>query len=640
MISNVHGGQIFVASIIGLFSLHLWVARLQVKNVVRRIGAFLCCWSWSGKKLDSQGLAHIRFWQRWQQVRIQHFKSATAITTHAAGLVLLALLLFTDACSKVLWDPWTREFPVLITYAAGYALLLLNLATSARVTSHRVELVYSGFLFMAINSVLNIETGPMFFLLRGCDVLMQGLLALVVLDIRMSSIGGALYAVSCCVSCLRNASAFRDDEHVLAQKHVQYYIFLEFALWLFSCGGAYAAEYWLKASVKANIETEDVQEALHRVLSALCDADVNLNTDLMVQNPSQQLLHMLAPEAKGDVSILQDKDFSAFIPSAEDRRRFLEFTSSSSAGPAQSASTAAAAHVQLCDVRGNSFRADLFHTHLQVNSTLFHLIGIRYSESRCEYPDSSTFQTVPENLPTGLELGHSEPVPVELASTFGAPTEGGRTLAQELWRCPRCRATRQDWGDTTSCFSGHEDTESLIHRLLPVPRGEPPPAVGQADRQTVSNHFTSLYEWAPEACRHVLSQTRLTYNIVQKAAASLQKEEEAQYMQGLQTQVMSLLLFGSKLEARWPGLKPLWYQIMFMVTGAQPVPLRGIMQVAPASFAPTVMAWQPPSYNASHISSIWWELEPQDMYNRVRSEVLAHVAPHVEAPKETEESDS
>lgn len=215
---------------------------------------------------------------------------------------------------------------------------------------------------------------------------------------------------------------------------------------------------------------------------------------------------------------------------------------------------------------------------------------------------------------------------LELASTLGPPTEGGRTVDLNRWRCTRCGATRQDWGDHVSVLSGHDDTQSLYRRVpVPRPRDEPPPFVGQVDRQTVSNHFTSLFQWAPQVCQQVLSETRDTYTVLHRAAACLQHEERAQHVSSKQATVFNMLLIGSRLECQWPGLKPTWCNIIFFATGAQPVPLRGIMQIRSALNGSAMIAWQLPSFTGSHISSDWWQLEPQDIYNRVRSEVVAHV---------------
>lgn len=614
------------------------------------------------KNAEMPGHSDARFEQRWQEAKTQQFTNVTSAGTHALAIVIAALVLFTDVLER-LFSAGTNDFPGFVIYiGASYSCLLLNLATLGCVTTRRIECFYIGFMFIIINSVLYIETGPTFFILRGNDALAQGVLALVVLDIRRSSVGGAIYTICCGVGYMRNASAFKQD--LLFEKHAQLFMSWQVALWALSCGGAYAAEYWLKNSIKANLETENVQEAMRRVLSALCEAVVHLDTDLHIQSPSQTLLHMLAPHAGGDAPALQDKEFMSFIPSMEDRARFLEFTSFSSIGgcTALSGSPAAAVHVQLRDTRGNLFHVELFHTHLQGRAALVHLIGIRYSETTDERSAEGPLHDTCCNLPTfsrnlscPSDQACNTPEPsigplrddahagshprAELESTLGARTDGGRTavtLAQDVWRCPRCRATRQDWGDTMSVISGAsilEEVGSVSLNAAPPPRGDAPPLaphVEQMDLQQVSQHFTRLYEWAPEMCREVLRDSSATYGVLQRASSGLLEVQRTQYIREVQAQMVELLLVGLKMEHVWPGLSPMWLRITSFVTGAQAVPLRGLMQL----FGPRVtdaapaqmVAWQMPRCNATSISPSWFEQAPQEVYSRVRSEVLSRVA--------------
>jgi hypothetical protein len=249
--------------------------------------------------------------------------------------------------------------------------------------------------------------------------------------------------------------------------------------------------------------------------------------------------------------------------------------------------------------------------------------------------DSAPFRTPFGSMPQ-LHAGPLDEAPregrVEVESNLGAPTDGGRTfatLAPEPWRCPRCHATRQDWGEAASTVSGAEDNDSVHYIAPPPPVAQVPPSAGQdvVDRQTINTLFASLYEWAPEVCREVLSETATTYGNVHRAATSLRAEEEAQNARDVQARVLEMLLAGSRLEPRWPGLSSVWCHVISFATGAQPVPLRGLMQ-APARAPRThdLVAWQLPRFPGSRVSPGWFELGPQGIYNRSRAAVVSRVA--------------
>eukprot|EP00931_Biecheleriopsis_adriatica_P073783 TRINITY_DN48002_c0_g1_i1.p1 TRINITY_DN48002_c0_g1~~TRINITY_DN48002_c0_g1_i1.p1 ORF type:complete len:653 (-),score=119.54 TRINITY_DN48002_c0_g1_i1:63-1985(-) len=613
-----NGGHLLVALVSVLFSTHLWAARCEVEAAMHRVTSRL----FAARKAPSRSkLTAARYKSRWQEAKITQFKSVTAAATHAAGLVLLVFLVCTDVLSKIsLGQLAASEFPLFAIFAVNYACVLLNYITLDSVTSRRIDLFYVGTLTTACASVLYIETGPFFFMFRSNDALAQGMLALVVLDIRRSSVGGAVYAACCCVSYLRNVSAFREHLHV--DRHAQLFIFWEFAIWIFCCGVAYAAEAWLKASIWAKMETEDLQDGLDRVLSALCDAVLHLNTDLLIQSPSQRLVHMLVPNTVGGLSELQGQDFTSFLSSEEDRNRFRDFILlSSSRVQSSGRPPAAAARVRLRDMTGNVFHVELFHTYLQGNASVGHVIGVRYCEDKYDSSQdlvgmlnmpSTDFSRLRSSGSAVPELGALSRVDAE--SSVGAPT-----LAQQPWRCTRCGATRQDWGDAVSVSSGIDDNESL-RRGAPGLRAEMPPSAGQdqVDRQTITSRFTALHQLDPELCREVLSQTQATYSTVHSAAASLQDEEEAREVQELKTQVLEHLLVGHRLELRWPGLRPMWCQVIAFTTGAEAVPMLKV----PGSDAQGIVTWKLPTVHGTCISPAWWELGPQGIYNRVRAAVL------------------
>lgn len=703
----MYEGHLLATLVCVLVSVHIWAIRAGVGIGCRRAALSLLRWISESKQALSTP-ADLAFEQCWQEAKIQQFKSVTAFATHAAGIVLLVFLVCTDVLSKVHAGKVT-ELPLCVIFTANYACLLMNYVTRDSATWRRIDLFYAVFMLTALTSLLLVEKGPFFFILRGNDALAQGMLALVVMDIRRSSVGGAVYAICCCVSYMWNVSAFHPN--LLFEHHTQIFFFWEFALWVFSCGVAYTAEYWLKGSMKAKFETEDVHDALDRVLSALCDAVLHLNTDFLIQNPTAKLLHMLDPDAGGDNTSLQNHEFIEFIPSANDRLRFMDFAAAShlagSGGPAakgqlrspssRPSRPAAATHVQLQDLRGHIFRVELFHTHLQGSASLVHLIGIRYAENRDAYSDEVQHgvleferSTSPLFLPRHHSGAPEDMVPagpiascaadrllppsmsaaitsvpgavasaasaviatasvaessvtarVEVDSALGAPTDGGRTVAQEPWRCPRCRATRQDWGDIISVISGAEENQSVLCSVAPPPRAHTPPPAGlppvaagpsdQQDRQAIGGQLSSLYQWAPDICRDVLTEIQSTYSVVHTAATSLEVEERSQYIREVQSQVLELCLVGSRLEQRWPGLRSMWCHVISYVTGAQPVPLRALLEARP-TLRPvslqlhTIVAWQLPGFSGTSISPSWWGLGPQGIYDRLRTAVVKRVA--------------
>jgi hypothetical protein len=604
-------GRLLVTGVVVLLSFHLWVVRHLLAPAA---GALL-----SRSKRTATGKTSkmdpisARFQCCWQEARISQFKTVTTIGTHAAGLVMVTFVSCTDIVSTTMQGR-LGELPLLWVFACNYALLLINYCTLDGITHRRIDVFYFAFLLLATFCVLYIETGPSFFMFRGNDALAQGMLALVVLDVRRSCVGGAIYATCCCVSFVRSTSAFQ--QNLLIERHTELFVCWVWALWLFSCGVAYSAEYYFKARIRATLETEDVQEALLRVLSALCDSVVHLDSSLRVQRPSLKLLHMLAPDASGNPSSLQGKPLTTFMPSEEDRRRFLQLTSSSASGERQTQSPgggrpAAATHVQLRDCRGAVFRVELFHTHLHgaAPTHQHHLIGIRCVSVGDEYAEDRQGDFDPGGLglprPCSLEVccsegseageaksekseNFAEPPPpsearshrTEAESTLGGATECGRTLVAELWRCPRCGATRQDWGDVISIASGggsvgNDSVAYRAGRALPSLRTAPP-GTGHGDLQT-------LFEWAPEVCRDVVPEAAATYRLVHNAALSLEGQEHVQYTQAVEQTIVDLLLVGLKLEQEWSGLRQGWHNVVSFVVGAHPVPLRRLVRFEPGA---------------------------------------------------------
>lgn len=673
---SLHEQQILVALCLVMLSTHVWAVRSEAAAKMRKTWASLSKWMVE-KRSSSKATSpeHDNFQDCWQALRIHTFQRITTLATHAAGLVLFVFLLCTDVASKISLGKLI-EFPLCVIFAANYAALLLNFITLDSVSVRRMDVFYCGFLLTAVASMLYVETGPLFFILRGNDALAQGMLALVVMDVRRSALGGAIYAACCSASYIGNVFAFRDD--FIVERDTQIFIFWQFALWVFTCTVAYAAEYLLKASLKATVENEDLQHALHRVLSGLCDAVLTLNTDMLIKSPTPKLLHMLVPNVVHDQSALQDKGFVAFLASKEDQMKFLEFISQSSLEGSDVMDRwrpAAAAHVQLRDARGDIFPVELFHTRLQGSTCPGHLIGIRHCGSKDDSCYDLTALANMASQPTDFSRSASQPPePLALsskrnvgpadaiqqiardnmvrdhASSEVAPRDGlarerasseaGRSrlraapsveTSNELWRCPRCRATRQDWGDlmsSVSGVSGEDGLESLHSRAIQplAPSAAPPAAVGQLDQQTISSRFTALHQLAPDLCREVLSESMSTYNLLHEAAHSLEGEEESQYVQTLRAQVLGTLLIGSKLEPRWPGLGSTWHRVVTFITGALPVPLASNRRLHAICMSPSqhslVVAWQLPIFTRTNISPNWWGLGPQGIYNRVRDAVL------------------
>jgi len=213
----------------------------------------------------------------------------------------------------------------------------------------------------------------------------------------------------------------------------------------------------------------------------------------------------------------------------------------------------------------------------------------------------------------------------EVESTLRGVTDCGSLLAAEFWRCPRCGATKQDWGDVISMASGgsvgNDSVAYRAGRALPSLRTAPP-GNGHGDLQT-------LFEWAPEVCRDVVPEAAATYRLVHNAALSLEGQEHVQYTQGLELTIVDLLLVGLRLEKEWSGLRQGWHNVVSFVVGAHPVPLRRFVHFEPgadpAEPQQQQVAWQLPRFPGSDVSPNWWELRPEEMYNNVRSSVLSRI---------------
>lgn len=206
---------------------------------------------------------------------------------------------------------------------------------------------------------------------------------------------------------------------------------------------SYLTEMWITARVQATIEVAESHDEKHmasHLLSAFCDGQVKLGSDLRIIGNPDKLSHILAGPLHSGKGALQGSLFSDYL-AVSDRVRFEAFISKSSSAATRSASGGSdcfyerpktlpsALHVNLLNSSGRDFPAEIFHSGITVaDGESCHLIGICV-DSREEF----------------LETQPSAPLSVERASSLRVPQKSHKSSISSSSNSSRRRASLIDF---------------------------------------------------------------------------------------------------------------------------------------------------------------------------------------------------
>eukprot|EP00931_Biecheleriopsis_adriatica_P085958 TRINITY_DN60703_c0_g1_i1.p1 TRINITY_DN60703_c0_g1~~TRINITY_DN60703_c0_g1_i1.p1 ORF type:complete len:566 (-),score=95.94 TRINITY_DN60703_c0_g1_i1:90-1787(-) len=201
------------------------------------------------------------------------------------------------------------------------------------------------------------------------------------------------YKVSCCVNALFgivNANKVLTVAASMPSKrgegHVTFHAVATDECLSFMCVSAifFLFDRWIYFLVMSKLQlqaSESSGKACKKLLSALCDADLELAPTLEIKGPSEKLQHMLMSGQGG--RSLEGKAFSSFLDH-DDRQRFVDFiASSSNATSSKGEAPPTSLHVRIRDTLGIGFEANIFHVEvpdMDDQKPSCHLIGICESE--------------------------------------------------------------------------------------------------------------------------------------------------------------------------------------------------------------------------------------------------------------------
>eukprot|EP00931_Biecheleriopsis_adriatica_P018924 TRINITY_DN13061_c0_g1_i1.p1 TRINITY_DN13061_c0_g1~~TRINITY_DN13061_c0_g1_i1.p1 ORF type:complete len:574 (-),score=93.51 TRINITY_DN13061_c0_g1_i1:291-2012(-) len=170
--------------------------------------------------------------------------------------------------------------------------------------------------------------------------------------------------------------------------HFGHFVAVEAVAFFMILGTGYLTEVIIHSRVSELCEEEAsrqvIQHSLHanrKMLTVLCDADVELDEDRKLIGENPKLGHMLMTST-GQNSGFSGKLFEDFIR-AEDRNRFNDFISSNTS--VEVSNTPSCVQVVMQGAAGLKFQVELFHvpvvTFVEGADACSHLIGIKEVES-------------------------------------------------------------------------------------------------------------------------------------------------------------------------------------------------------------------------------------------------------------------
>lgn len=609
-----------VTSCVGLISVHAWLVRDHLSAV-----QFSETTRWCLQQLHNlfrpcmAGDGPLA--QRLRQVRRQRFNAISSVALHSYGVAMAALLVFTDAFSRLdsqqPHSEHNKEAKLISIALFLYVLLLVNYYTRESLTSSRILLCSAANLVLVTMRMLSCVNDPTFFILRANDFMMRLLTSVLVMDFRYAFLGNVLCSLVCCMSYHRNVEAFQ--QHVMWDDHQNLFMFWEWSLYGFACCASAALQYGLTKTTMTELNIEELKAAMHRVLNAFCDAQLYLDAQLNIQSPDEKLNHIFGiRDSRGSMS-LQGRSLLSWLASAEDKDRFCKLVLPKWDHVDDTFVTAASAvNIKLRNVQGEIISAQICHTPVFVTPCndavvagelpFVHLLGIRCAE--LTWPEATPCaaeeddSTVPGSILQSTESRLIASLD-DLPSVFGADNS-------QIWRCPYCNAATDEWGEVASVYS-QESLATMLRSIRSLPHGSSPGDGAIVSAEDALERMQSLHEWAGDIFTNLMHQKARAHNNVCMAADVL--ENVALKVQAM-SDICHLQLLGKRLGDRCTGLDSIWWYIVWTLTGFRPLSSK-FTQTSKVTF------WFPPSFLPTEQWVTWWELSPAQTYQQLCRDVHA-----------------
>ena len=268
---------------------------------------------------------------------------------------------------------------VCIAGVNALALVGMELLQSAPLTQRRIDVA---FLVGSILSILHILHDAMaqndVFLLRFGRYGMTTLLSVLYMRSEISAVSNLLKALATCWTFTQTELCVTGNS-----PHSAAFLCLgEMFVYVCTTTVCVLTEAWFADLLQNEAEAIGAKQAVERLLHGLCDAVVDLDSDLRIIKAAPQLLHLMCPTTPIEPKAIEGGLLTNHFASESDKDNFTLFvasTSMSAAGAGEALKgPAPALHVNLHHALGLEVPVELFHVRVHTKADEWqHLIGIR-----------------------------------------------------------------------------------------------------------------------------------------------------------------------------------------------------------------------------------------------------------------------
>jgi hypothetical protein len=160
----------------------------------------------------------------------------------------------------------------------------------------------------------------------------------------------------------------------------------------------FLTEAWFHKLLQTEAAAKSANNAVERILCALCDAVVELDSDFCITKASPQLAHLMSPTVPLQPETLEGSLLASHLASQSDRDKFNALVSSATAPPSTGEfvkGPTSAVRVNLHHKIGREVPIEIFHVQSESpNDTSKHLAGIREVQAERIASDESCFPSI------------------------------------------------------------------------------------------------------------------------------------------------------------------------------------------------------------------------------------------------------
>jgi len=312
----------------------------------------------------------IQLKQEMQHVRSRHCRLFCQYCIHLIPPMILTNLLVAGDGS---WGELVRTGTLIVNYS-----LIRWLAGQEHISPVFVDLLGTLIFVVVMFRTIVLKEDVKFFYLGASRFLIRLFAMLLQLNHRKTLPMLILSSAVTCWAYSQNVQVFRTE--ALPTTHVRLFCAFELLSNLGLLLLVLVIEGWCEGRVRDKLEAEGARRAVHKILTVVCDAVIDLDSDFSIAKPTPQLAHVLLRH--GD-SFLKGTSFHDLIATDADRERFLAFIrrSSGSAGPLGSQladSPPSVLHLNLESSDGSALSVELFHAGLPTaDGQVGHVLGVR-----------------------------------------------------------------------------------------------------------------------------------------------------------------------------------------------------------------------------------------------------------------------